>query len=63
MLNNERWNLEMSELARKTENPIRSIWEGCKSIPNPSKKLITLQIGKNYTIYQCDLINMLFLFY
>ncbi|CAG9802486.1 unnamed protein product [Chironomus riparius] len=35
----------MSDLARKTENPIRSIWEGCKSTPNPSKKLITLQIG------------------
>lgn len=45
MSSNASWNLEMSELARKTENPIRSIWEGCQSIPNPSKKLITLQIG------------------
>lgn len=39
------WNLKQSELARKSENSIRSIWEGSKNVPNPLLKLITLQIG------------------
>jgi hypothetical protein len=46
MSTNQSWGLEMSEFAKKTDNPLRKIWESPKNIPNPSIKLITLQIGK-----------------
>ncbi|XP_070504601.1 tyrosine aminotransferase-like isoform X2 [Chironomus tepperi] len=45
MSTNKEWNLVASELAKKSENSIRSIWEDSKNGPNPLLKVITLQIG------------------
>lgn len=41
------WNIKMTSFAKKTDNPLRKIWEGPKIEPNPNKELISLQIGKN----------------
>ncbi|KAG7208378.1 hypothetical protein KM043_014611 [Ampulex compressa] len=41
----ERWNVRMSQIARRTHNPIRSIVENIVVEPNPSKPMIALSIG------------------
>lgn len=41
----ESWNVQATEFATMTENPLRKIWEGQKVAPNPRKEVITLQIG------------------
>ena len=47
MKNSEKsWKIKMTQFARRTENPLRKIWEGPKVFPNPKKETITLQIGK-----------------
>ena len=40
------WNIEVSDIARNTFNPIRSIVDGMKLTPNPEKDMIALSIGK-----------------
>ena len=40
------WNVEVSDIARNTFNPIRSIVDGMKLTPNPEKEMIALSIGK-----------------
>ena len=40
------WNVEASDIARNTFNPIRSIVDGMKLTPNPDKPMIALSIGK-----------------
>lgn len=40
------WNLKMTDFAKRTENPLRKVWEGGNIIPNSAKEMITLQIGK-----------------
>lgn len=42
----ESWNVQSTEFATLTENPLRKIWEGQKVAPNPRKEVITLQIGE-----------------
>ena len=45
------WNVEVSDIARNTFNPIRSIVDGMKLTPNPEKDMIALSIGKfNYIL-------------
>ena len=44
------WGLKMTQFAKKTENPLRKIWEGHKVFPNPKKETISLQIGINLII-------------
>lgn len=39
------WKLEMSTFARQTINPHRLMVETSKVVPNPEKKVITLQLG------------------
>jgi hypothetical protein len=39
------WNISVSNFAKMTVNPHRMIAENLKIIPNPNKKLITLQMG------------------
>lgn len=39
------WNVEVSDIARNTFNPIRSIVDGMKLTPNPEKDMIALSIG------------------
>lgn len=39
------WNLPMSQFAIATVNPHRMLAENSKVLPNPSKKVITLQMG------------------
>jgi len=39
------WNINMSQFAKSTANPHRLMAENSKVIPNPSKSLITLQMG------------------
>lgn len=39
------WQVEMSELAKKTHNPIRNIVENLRLEPNPEKPMIALSIG------------------
>lgn len=39
------WSLQMSQFAKATANPHRLMAENSKVIPNPSKKVITLQMG------------------
>ncbi|XP_051158838.1 tyrosine aminotransferase [Leptopilina boulardi] len=41
----ERWNIQASNIAKKTYNPIRSIVENIVVDPNPNKKMIALSIG------------------
>ncbi|XP_017886559.1 tyrosine aminotransferase [Ceratina calcarata] len=41
----EGWNVQASDIARRTHNPIRSIVESLVVEPNPAKKLIALSIG------------------
>lgn len=48
------WGLKMTQFARKTENPLRKIWEGHKVFPNPKKETISLQIGKSLLILWFD---------
>lgn len=40
------WKIKMTQFSRRTENPLRKIWEGHKVHPNPKKETITLQIGE-----------------
>ena len=46
MFESKKWNIKSSELAMKSENSIRSIWEGSRNVPNPLLELITLEIGE-----------------
>ncbi|WAR11816.1 ATTY-like protein [Mya arenaria] len=39
------WNVKVSDIARNTFNPIRSIVDGMRLTPNPSKPMIALSIG------------------
>ncbi|PBC31923.1 Tyrosine aminotransferase [Apis cerana cerana] len=41
----DRWNVEASDIARNTHNPIRSIVESLVVEPNPAKSVISLSIG------------------
>ncbi|XP_029049535.1 tyrosine aminotransferase isoform X2 [Osmia bicornis bicornis] len=45
LISRERWNVEASEIARNTHNPIRSIIESLVVEPNPAKSVIALSIG------------------
>ncbi|XP_034190755.1 tyrosine aminotransferase isoform X2 [Osmia lignaria lignaria] len=45
LISRERWNVEASEIARNTHNPIRSIVESLVVEPNPAKSVIALSIG------------------
>lgn len=49
------WGLKMTEFARRTENPLRKIWEAPKIITKSEKEAITLQIGKFPIIYKSSL--------
>lgn len=40
------WAVPTTQFAIRTENPLRKMWEGPKVYPNPSKKVISLQLGK-----------------
>lgn len=42
----ERWNVRVSDIAKRTHNPIRSIVENIVVEPNPNKPMIALSIGK-----------------
>jgi hypothetical protein len=42
---NSNWNLQMSNFAKATVNPHRQMAENSKVVPNPSKQVITLQMG------------------
>lgn len=42
----DRWNVEASDIARNTHNPIRSIVESLVVEPNPAKSVISLSIGE-----------------
>ena len=41
----EEWEVNASDMAKNTFNPIRNILENMKIIPNPDKKMISLSIG------------------
>ncbi|KOX75714.1 Tyrosine aminotransferase [Melipona quadrifasciata] len=41
----DRWNVQASDIARNTHNPIRSIVESLVVEPNPTKSVISLSIG------------------
>ncbi|XP_012342024.1 tyrosine aminotransferase-like [Apis florea] len=41
----DRWNVQASDIASNTHNPIRSIVESLVVEPNPAKSLISLSIG------------------
>jgi hypothetical protein len=41
----KKWDIKITEFARKTHNPIRAIVEGMKIEPNPDKQMIALSIG------------------
>lgn len=45
------WNVEASDIARNTFNPIRSIVDGMKLTPNPDKPMIALSIGKKLSAF------------
>lgn len=49
----DRWNVEASDIARSTHNPIRSIVESLVVEPNPAKSLISLSIGEIFLFYAC----------
>lgn len=40
------WNIQCSEFAMKTHNPIRAIVDGLKIEPNKDKPMIALSIGE-----------------
>ncbi|KAL7011425.1 hypothetical protein ACKWTF_014259 [Chironomus riparius] len=40
-----KWNVQCSDFALKTHNPIRAIVDGMKIAPNPDKRMIALSIG------------------
>jgi hypothetical protein len=46
MAEQKSWNLKMTEFAKRTENPLRKIWEGPRIEPNSEKEAIKFQIGK-----------------
>lgn len=37
----------MTDFAKRTENPLRKIWEGPRIEPNSEKEAIRFQIGKS----------------
>jgi hypothetical protein len=41
-----RWNVKISDFAKKTHNPIRAIVDGMTIVPNPDKRMIALSIGE-----------------
>lgn len=41
-----RWNVNCSDFAKKTHNPIRAIVDGMTIQPNPDKRMIALSIGE-----------------
>lgn len=41
-----KWNIEISDFAKLTHNPIRAVVEGMKIEPNPEKQMIALSIGE-----------------
>lgn len=43
---NRQWNIQASEMSRKTLNPIRAIVDCMKLTPNPDKPMIALSIGE-----------------
>lgn len=45
------WNLKMTEFGRRTENPLRRLWEAPKIITKSKKKPISLQIGTTTSYY------------
>jgi hypothetical protein len=45
-LRDARWNVNCSEFAKKTHNPIRAIVDGMAIVPNPEKRMIALSIGE-----------------
>lgn len=49
----DRWNVEASDIARNTHNPIRSIVESLVVEPNPAKSVISLSIGEIFFFYAC----------
>ena len=42
----KRWEVSASDMAKKTFNPIRSIVDHMKIVPNPHKAMIRLSLGK-----------------
>lgn len=46
-----RWNVQVSEFAKKTHNPIRAIVDGMEIVPNPDKRMIALSIGKLFSYF------------
>lgn len=47
----DRWNVQASDIANNTYNPIRSIVENLVVEPNPAKSLISLSIGEIFFFY------------
>lgn len=54
----DRWNVEASDIARNTHNPIRSIVESLVVEPNPAKSVISLSIGEIFFFYACICVRM-----
>ncbi|KAI9291556.1 tyrosine aminotransferase [Neoconidiobolus thromboides FSU 785] len=42
---NNSWDIKITEVAKRTYNPIRQVVDGMKVAPNPEKKVISLSIG------------------
>ena len=42
----KRWEVPASEMAKRTFNPIRSIVDHMKIVPNPNKEMIKLSLGR-----------------
>lgn len=41
-----KWNVKISEFAKKTHNPIRALIDRMTIVPNPDKPMIALSIGR-----------------
>lgn len=48
----DQWNVQASDIARRTHNPIRSIVECLVVEPNPAKSMISLSIGEVFLYTQ-----------
>ncbi len=45
-LRDANWNINCSDFAKRTHNPIRAIVDGMEIKPNPEKQMIALSIGE-----------------
>ena len=55
----ETWSVPCSDMAKKTNNPIRKIIDEMKLEPNPEKDMIPLSIGERSCVFEREQIAII----